>query len=122
MHNNKDFKNITNTVIEAIQDRKGQSITAIDLTEIETAPAFSFIVCQGRSTSQVAAIADNIREEVHKKCGIKPYNYDGYRNSQWIIIDYGSVMVHVFLPEFREFYALENLWGDAPATKIPDID
>lgn len=110
------------TIIDAIQDRKGVKITDIDFTGLETAPAQAFIVCQGNSTSQVSAIADNIREEVRTKLGIKPYNYDGYRNSQWIVIDYGNVMVHVFLPDTREFYNIEDLWSDAVLTEIPDLD
>lgn len=71
---------------------------------------------------QVAAIADNVREFLQKEAGVKPYNYDGYRNSQWIVIDYGDVFVHVFLPETREYYNLEELWSDAPTTEIPDLD
>lgn len=111
-----------NSVIEAIQDRKGKKIVDIDMRELETAPAHEFIICQGNSTSQVSAIADNIREELRLKHNIKPYNYDGYRNSQWIVLDYGDLMVHVFLPEFREFYNLEDLWSDAKINEIPDID
>ena len=53
---------------------------------------------------------------------VKPYNYDGYKNSQWIIIDYGDVMVHIFLPEYREFYNIEELWNDASITNLPDLD
>jgi len=110
------------TIIEAIQNRKGLRITDIDMSGLESAPASAFIVCQGNSTSQVSAIADNIREEVQAKLRIKPYNYDGYRNSQWIVIDYGDIMVHVFLPETREFYNLEDLWSDAKVSQIPDLD
>lgn len=109
-------------IIDAIQDRKGLKITDIDFKGLESAPAQSFIVCQGNSTSQVSAIADNIREEVRRKLDIKPYNYDGYRNSQWIVIDYGSVMVHVFLPDVREYYNIEDLWSDAKLTYIPDLE
>lgn len=114
--------NLTSQIIEAIQNKKGQKISLIDLQEIESAPASEFIVCQGNSTSQVSAIADSIREELQKNIGIKPYNYDGYRNSQWIVIDYGNVLVHVFLPDYREFYNLEDLWSDAKITRIPDLD
>ncbi|MDE5808346.1 MAG: ribosome silencing factor, partial [Muribaculaceae bacterium] len=89
---------------------------------IEGASAGGFIICEGRSTSQVSALADAIREEVFEKTGRKPYNYDGYRNSQWIVIDYGDLMVHVFLPEFREYYDLEDLWSDGKTTMIPDIE
>ena len=116
------FSPLEDTIVEAIQDRKGQKIIDLDLRRLETAPAQAFIVCQGKSTSQVEAIADNIREEVRKKLDRKPYNYDGYRNAQWIILDYGEVMVHVFLPEVREFYNIEDLWSDSTVTEIPDLD
>lgn len=119
MQNNID---ISNLLVEAIQDKKGSKITMVNLEKIESAPAMKFVICQGRSTSQVSAIADGIREDIQKATGLKPYNYDGYRNSQWIVIDYGNVFVHVFLPEYREFYNLEDLWSDADITQIPDID
>lgn len=109
-------------IIDAIQDKKGYRITELDFTNLDTAPASAFIVCQGKSTSQVASIADNIREEVRKKLDIKPYSYDGYRNSQWIALDYGDVMAHIFLPDTREYYNLEDLWSDARVTEIPDLD
>ncbi|MCM1153232.1 MAG: ribosome silencing factor [Muribaculum sp.] len=108
--------------IEAIQDKKGSGITVIDLQNIAVSSARQFVICEGKSTSQVSAIADNIREEIQRQSGRKPYNYDGYRNSQWIVIDYGDVMVHVFLPEFRELYNLEELWGDGKIENIPDLD
>lgn len=113
---------IINEVIEAITDKKGNKISILDLHSIDSAPASNFIICQGKSTSQVAAVADSIRERLQKNLDLKPYNYDGYKNSQWIIIDYGDMMVHVFLPEFREFYNLEDLWNDAEIKQIPDLD
>lgn len=119
MHEKTD---LTPDIIEAITDRKGKKITLISLEDLETAPAGNLIICQGNSTSQVAAIADSIRERVLEKRDTKPYNYEGYRNSQWIIIDYGEIMVHVFLPEYREFYNLEGLWVDAPTENLPDLD
>lgn len=109
-------------IIEAITDRKGKKISILDLNKIESAPSSNFIICQGNSTSQVSAIADSIRDRLQKNLEIKPYNYDGYKNSQWIIIDYGDVMVHVFLPEVREFYNIEDLWSDAYITNLQDLD
>lgn len=109
-------------IVDAIQDRKGKKITLVDLNGIESAPTHEFIICTGSSTSQVSAIADNIREEVLRNGGRKPYNYDGYRNSQWIAIDYGETMVHVFLPDVREHYNLEELWNDADISEIADLD
>lgn len=119
---NKQTEKKLNEIIEAITDRKGQKISVLDMSGIETAPAHNFVICQGKSTSQVAAIADSIRERLLNNLKLKPYNYDGYKNAQWIIIDYGDIMIHVFLPDFREFYNLEDLWSDAKVTLIPDID
>lgn len=118
----KTNSNKFNEIIEAITDRKGKKITLLDLEKIDTAPSDSFIICQGTSTSQVSSIADSIRERLQKNLDIKPYNYDGYKNSQWIIIDYGDIMVHVFLPEYRDFYNLEDLWSDADVKTLPDLD
>ena len=115
-------KDITEDIIDAITDRKGKKIRVLDLEKIDTAPASKFIVCQGGSNQQVGAIADSVREKINEKLQIKPYNYDGYKNSQWIIIDYGDIMVHVFQPEFREFYNLEELWSDGNIIEIPDLD
>lgn len=118
----KPKTDITKLIIEGIQERKGRGITVINLSEIESAPTSNFIICQGTSSMQVSAIADSIREYLLKNAGIKPYNYDGYRNSQWIVIDYGDTLVHIFLPETRSLYNLEELWSDAPSCQIPDLD
>ena len=71
---------------------------------------------------QVGAIADSVREYLLEHIDVKPYNYDGYQNCQWIVLDYGTIYVHVFLPEYRELYKLEQLWSDAKITDIPDLD
>lgn len=113
---------MTEVIISAIQDKKGRDISVLDLSKVDGAPTGKFIICTGNSTSQVSAIADNVREEVQKQTGEKPVNYDGYRNSQWIVVDYGDTMVHVFLPDTRSFYMLEQLWSDAKTTHIPDLD
>lgn len=107
-------------IIDAIKDKKGQKIACIDLSEILSASASEFIICQGRTSTQVSAIADNIIDKVNKSLHIKPYNTDGFRNSEWIIIDYGSIFVHIFQPEFREYYNLEELWSDGIITEIVD--
>lgn len=114
--------NIEKLIVEAIQDRKGQDITIVDLREIDSASVDTFIICQGKTPTQVAAIADSVREQVQEKSGIKPYNYDGYRNAQWIVIDYGDLMVHIFTPDNRSYYNLEELWSDALLTDIPNLD
>lgn len=113
---------IVKLITEGIQDKKGRHITHIDLSGIETAAASNFIICEGSSSMQVSAIADNIRDHLLEQAGIKPYNYDGYQNAKWIVIDYGDTLVHVFVREMRELYNLEELWSDAPLTEIPDLD
>lgn len=107
-------------IIDSIYERKGYAVTLLDLSDIEGAAAPEFIICQGNSPTQVSAIADNIREELLEKLGRKPFNYDGYRNSEWIVIDYGDILVHIFRKDIREHYNLEELWSDAKITRLPD--
>lgn len=111
---------ISDVIISAIQDKKGHDINVLDLTEVDGAPTDRFIICTGNSTTQVSSIADNVMEEVRKQTGEKPINYEGYRNSQWIVVDYGDTMVHVFLPDTRVFYRIEQLWSDAECITISD--
>lgn len=113
---------LVTTIISAIQDVKGSKIVDIDFESIESAPTNHFVICEGKSTTQVSSIADNIQEAMRKEFGIKAHNTIGYRNSQWIVIDFGEVMAHVFLPEMRELYNLEELWSDARITEVPDLD
>ncbi|MCM1521141.1 MAG: ribosome silencing factor [Muribaculaceae bacterium] len=117
--NNKDLLPL---IIEGIHDRKGHKITVVDLSEIESAAARRFVICQGTSSQHVAAVADSVREYLLENARVKPYNYDGYTNSSWIVIDYGDTMVHVFQPETRSLYDLEELWNDAVITEVPDPD
>ena len=117
-----DQESLIKTIIEGIQERKGKSITHVDMTGIEWCATQHFVICTGTSTMQVSAIADSVREYVQEHAGIKPYNYDGYQHSQWIVLDYGTIYVHVFLPDVREMYRLEELWNDAKITDIPDLD
>lgn len=124
---NTEIKEISDTelrnrIIDAIQNKKGRGITLMDLSGIESAPTREFIICEGRTPQQVAAIADNVRDQLLEQVRVKPYNYDGYRNARWIVVDYGSVMVHVFVPDDRTLYSLEELWSDAVVTEIPDLD
>jgi len=108
--------------VEAAAGGKAQDISIIDLTKLEMAPTHTFVICTGNSTTRVSAIADNVREYVQKHTGRKPYNYAGYRNCQWIVLDYGDVMMHIFLPDAREFYNIEELWCDAQKETLPNID
>lgn len=109
-------------VIDAIRDRKGHSITIVDLSDIPGASASQFIIAEGSSSTQVASIADRLEERLRIDAGLKPYNSDGFKNSEWIVMDYGDFWVHVFQRETRTRYNLEELWSDAEITEIPDLD
>lgn len=93
-----------------------------DLTRIDDTICNYFIICQGNSPSQVTAIVESVKEFARKGANAKPFAIDGLRNAQWVAMDYADVLVHVFLPETRSYYNLENLWADAQLTQIPDID
>ena len=80
------------------------------------------VICQGNSPSQVTAIVESVKEFTRKGANSKPFAIDGLRNAEWVAMDYSDILVHVFLPETRDFYNLENLWADAKLTQIPDID
>jgi ribosome-associated protein len=108
--NSKLFK----TIINAIQEKKGDAIVSIDLRKIDEAVADFFIVCQGNSTTQVKAIADFVEFDVEEKCGEVYYKHEGRTAQQWILIDFVNIVVHVMLPEQRKFYRLEEMWSDAP--------
>ena len=101
-------------IADAILDKKGQDVVSIDLRPIGSSIADYFIVCNASSTTAVSAIADNIIKEAREQLGLKPLRTQGMENNFWIILDYGHIVIHVFLTEYREFYRLEDLWADAP--------
>ncbi len=107
-------------IADAILDKKGEDVVSLDLRPIGTAITDYFMVCTGTSTTMVSAIADNILKEAKEKLGIKPLRMQGIENAFWVIIDFGNVVVHIFLKEYREFYRLEDLWADAPRTTYTD--
>lgn len=109
-------------IIEGIQERKGHDITVVDLTAIESAAASYFVIAEGNSSTQTAAIADSVAEYVRTHAGAKPYGIDGEDTADWVILDYGDTWVHIFLPETRKRYRLEELWSDAKITEIPNLD
>ncbi len=107
-------------VLEGIQRIKGKDITLIDLNSIQHTECGYFIVCHGTSTTQVDSIAHSVEDTVKEITGEHAWHRDGYKNSLWILLDYGDVMVHVFKEESRKFYNLEGLWADAKITKIEE--
>ena len=112
---------IFKTIIQAIQDKKGENIVSLDLKKIHEAASDFFIICEAGNTTQLKAIADNIEYEVKTKCGETPYKSEGKTAAQWLLIDYINVVVHIMHTESRQFYQLEEMWSDAD-TKMHDLE
>jgi len=113
-------KLLTEKIIEAIQDTKGEDIKLLDLTKIENSAADYFIICSANSNTQVNAIAGNIEKKVRNELKNRPWHVEGTENAMWILVDYISVVVHIFQKHIREFYDLEDLWSDAQITSIDE--
>ena len=115
----------TNELVESItrgiQEKKGSGIVVADLGGIDGAICRYFVICQGSSPSQVEAICESVGDFARKEAGEKPSHVVGLENAQWVAMDYGDVLVHVFLPEVRAYYDLEHLWSDARLTAIEDV-
>ncbi|MCQ2268358.1 MAG: ribosome silencing factor [Bacteroidaceae bacterium] len=115
-------KELVNKIIEGIQEKKGTEIVVADLTEIGDTICDYLVICQGNSPTQLDAIIRSIAEVTERDLNERPIGLDGYRNAEWVAMDYVDVVVHVFLPDFRAFYQLENLWADAKLDRIPNLD
>ena len=109
-------------IIDSIQDIKGKNIVLLDLRHLHDAPTDYFIICEGDSNVQVRSIADNIKKRVYKEMDTLPNHVEGQQKSLWVLVDYFSVVVHVFYRDTRAFYELEDLWSDANFTKFQNLN
>ncbi len=109
---------LINKIIEGIEEVKGQNTTIIDLRNIENAVAKYFIIADGNSNTQVNAIADSIKKTVSKSLKQRPWHTEGEDNSEWILMDYVDVVAHIMQKPIREYYNLEELWGDAKVMQL----
>jgi ribosome-associated protein len=105
-------------ILEGIEEVKGNNINILDLRKIENTVCDYFIICNGTSNTHVNAIVGSIQKTVSKNIKDKPWHVEGSDNSEWILMDYVNVVVHVFQKHIREFYDIEGLWGDAKVTAI----
>jgi ribosome-associated protein len=115
-----DSEKLSNAVVNGMQEVKASDIVVMDLREVKNAVADFFVICSGGSDKQVNAIADSIDEEVFKKIKENPWHTEGKNNKEWMILDYISVVAHIFRKDRRQFYSLERLWGDAVITEVED--
>ena len=109
---------LVDEIIFGIEEVKGVDVNIMNLSKISNTVCKFFILCTGTSSTHVAAIATSVRKNVSKKLKEKPYSMEGIENQEWVLIDYVDVVVHIFLGEIREFYDIENLWGDAKIINV----
>lgn len=113
-------KKLCELVVAGMTEKKASEIVIMDLKSVKHAVSDYFVICSGTSDTQIDAISDSIEEFVRKHSKQKPWKKEGQQNREWILIDYVDVVAHVFSQEKREFYALEELWGDAVITPVED--
>jgi ribosome-associated protein len=116
-----ETKVLVNTIIEALQEKKGKRIITMDLSGLESAICKYFVIAQGNTPTQVSALSDSVWDLVYERLHEKPLGAIGMKEAQWIAMDYGTIILHIFIPHIREYYSLENLWADADVTEIHDI-
>lgn len=105
-------------IIKGIEEVKGNDITILDLRELDNTVCDYFIICNGNSNTQVNAIVGSVQKMVSRELKDKPWHVEGTENAEWVLMDYVNVVVHVFQKHIREFYDIEELWGDAKVTNI----
>jgi ribosome-associated protein len=108
---------LSKLIVKGMEEKKASDIVVMDLRKVKNSFTDFFVICSGNSDTQIEAISDSI-EEVTLRLKEKPFRSEGKNNKQWILIDYINVVAHVFLKDKREFYGLEDLWGDAKVTRI----
>jgi ribosome-associated protein len=117
-----EARQLVDTIVKGIQEKKGSRIVVADLRNIEGAIAKYFVICQGGSPQQVEAITDSVTETTRTDISEKPTRTVGLEQALWVAMDYGDVLVHIFVPDMRDYYDLEHLWEDAPMEHIEDED
>jgi ribosome-associated protein len=104
-------------VVEGMNEKKATDVVVLDLREIKHSVADYFIICSGNSDTQIAAISDSVEEVVYKNSKVNPWRKEGKENKEWVLLDYVDVIAHIFNKEKRDFFGLEELWGDAKIEK-----
>lgn len=113
-------KELTKTALNALMDRKASDIVLLRVTK-QTTLADYYVICTGTSNTQLRAIADAVDESMSKQYGLEPKSIEGYRSASWILLDYGSVIVHAFKNDTRQFYDLERLWSDSEKLDVQEF-
>ncbi len=108
-------------ILDSIRDIKGKNILRLDLRKLDDRPAEFFFICEGESTTQVRAIAQNVQKRMKQELGEFTKNVIGTRPANWVCLDYFDTVIHVFYPETRAFYRIEDLWSDGEVTEFETL-
>lgn len=111
---------LANVIIDGMLENKAKEIVSLNLKEIESAVCDYFIICHGTSNTHISAIANSVIKETTKVLDDKPWHKEGLENGEWILLDYGNVVAHIFQKDIRDFYNIERLWGDAEINHIKE--
>lgn len=106
---------LKDAVLNAAREKKAFKLAYLDFSTLQGPVSGFFFICNGNSQTQVQAITDEIKRELIEKHDIRPLHVEGYSRGEWILMDYGFALIHVFQPHVRLYYRLEDLWGDAPS-------
>ena len=109
---------LSKVIVKGMEEKKASDIVVMDLRDIKNTVADFFVICSGNSDTQLDAISSSVEGEVLKISKELPWRSEGKANKQWILMDYVNVVVHIFLKDTRQFYGLEELWGDAKVTHV----
>lgn len=122
LKNDIDSKVLCDAIVEGMQENKAKDIVVLDLRQIENAVTDFFVICSGDSTVQVEGIASTVARHTRKELKEKPWHQEGKTSAEWILLDYVSVVAHIFYRDARNFYEIEDLWSDAVRTDVPDLN
>lgn len=109
---------LSEAVVRGMQEKKASDIVILDLRKVKNSVADFFVICSGSSDTQLDAIADAVDDEVYKDTQENPWHQEGRTNKEWLLIDYVDVVAHIFKKEKRDFYSIEELWGDAKIISV----
>jgi ribosome-associated protein len=115
-----NYELLLKLIIEGLLEKKAKEIVNIDLRKLEYAACDNFIVCHGDSGTQVKALAGSVEDKVEESLRISVKHREGLENASWILLDYGEIVIHIFVKKARDYYKLEDLWGDADITLVKD--
>lgn len=109
----KESAYVSELAIHGIQEKKGNDIVRLDMRNVFSSVSDYFVICHADSGTQVKAIANSVEEEIYKATKQEPWRKEGLEHAEWILLDYVDVVIHIFRTDKREFYGMEDLWGDA---------